>query len=86
MYYLINPAVDLNRTSYEKHASAYVQVFEQCANEYSVTGIADLGFVSAPKVEQTEAIPQSFVNALADFDAGRVLPAETALNERPPGV
>jgi len=30
-------------------------------------------------------IPQSFVEALADFEAGRVVSMETALNEPPPG-
>ncbi|SRR5258708_27604914 len=30
-------------------------------------------------------VPQSFFEALADFDAGRFVPMETALNEPPPG-
>jgi hypothetical protein len=30
-------------------------------------------------------VPQSFVEALADFEAGRFVPMETALNEPPPG-
>ncbi len=31
-------------------------------------------------------VPQSFIEALADFEAGRVVPMETALNEPPPGA
>ena len=39
------------------------------------------------RVRQLEAneIPEDFVEALADFEQGRFVPMETALNEAPPG-
>lgn len=33
----------------------------------------------------TDEIPNDFIEALAEFDRGRFVPMETALNEVPPG-
>ena len=34
---------------------------------------------------EADEIPEDFVEALADFEQGRFVPMETALNEVPPG-
>jgi hypothetical protein len=45
---------------------------------------ADL-FIEAP-ILGTQTVPASFWNALADFDAGRVIDDQIALNQPPPGA
>jgi hypothetical protein len=45
---------------------------------------ADL-FIEAP-ILGTQTVPASFWNALADFDAGRVVDDQIALNQPPPGA
>jgi hypothetical protein len=49
------------------------------------TGV-DYAFVTVAIRRNVETIPQSFFNALADFHAGRVVDADIALNEPPPGA
>jgi hypothetical protein len=46
---------------------------------------ADL-FIESPPVLDTETVPASFWNALADFAAGRVVDDQIALNQPPPGA
>jgi hypothetical protein len=41
--------------------------------------------IEAP-VLQMQTIPESFWNALADFEAGRVVDDQIALNQSPPGA
>ncbi|PYL51510.1 MAG: hypothetical protein DMF33_10505 [Verrucomicrobia bacterium] len=45
---------------------------------------ADL-LIEVPALD-TQTIPESFWNALADFEAGRVVDDQIALNQPPPGA
>ena len=48
---------------------------------------APQSFTSAPMIEVSETLPESFVAGWADYQAGRVVDMERALgDERPPEV
>jgi hypothetical protein len=42
--------------------------------------------VSLPKIRAIQTVPQSFWQALADFEAGRIVDADIALSKPPPGA
>jgi len=77
-YYDIGTLQDQVVCDYPLYSSDYVEQRTAVATPIAVTRTLDNFSI------QTETVPQSFFDSLADFEAGRVVDIEIALNEPPP--
>jgi len=67
-------------SDYPLYSWDYVEQRTATRAPINLTRTLDYLFISA------QTVPQSFFDSLADFEAGRIVDIEIALNEPPPGV
>ena len=79
-YYDVGTLEEEIASDYPVYSWDYVD--QRTATATPVARTRTLSYLSV----RTETVPQSFFDSLADFEAGRVVDIEIALNEPPPGV
>lgn len=82
MYYDIGTAQE-EALAPSRHTSDIIEQRDVCLEVSSTVGNSSF-FVDVTPLN--EAIPVSFLNALLDFQTGRVVDIDVALTEPPPGV
>jgi hypothetical protein len=87
MYYEVTTLEEHSPPGYSAQLSDFVE--QRTADDISIpvqTTEFSTAFVTVLAARTADTVPQSFLNALADFQAGRVVDIEIALNDPPPGA
>jgi hypothetical protein len=86
MYYDISTLQDISpRPANETGSRNFIEQSPIRLPEARTEGL-QCDYIEMVPIRLDEMVPLSFLNALSDYNAGRVVDIEVALNDPPPGV